>query len=247
MAHLDSLTRCGLRASIQPDGKIRLEPDWLITDSVRQIVRDHREELVREITENAVPGDPSVEVVPDYHILWVATDLDSFEEFDPRFGYELSCDPVYRMLDAPYYAWLYRQMERLKGLWKAGKVEADTYNATCVQFREVHGWAVRWLGSEALDIAVDNATRAYMAPCLTSLKRYDATLDAARRENVNHACRTDHTHRKARRDVPGPAEPCYTCGQTAWWFQAESGMWVCRVCHPDVKLADERAAEGERR
>lgn len=104
MAYLDALTRQGLRASIQTGGRLRLEPDWLITDDIRRMIHEHREEIVQEITASSVAADPSEEIVPDYSLLWVATDLDSFEELDPRFGYELDCSPVYRMLDASYYA-----------------------------------------------------------------------------------------------------------------------------------------------
>ncbi|MHB9037064.1 MAG: hypothetical protein ACYC64_10370 [Armatimonadota bacterium] len=49
MTYLETLTKQAIRASIQPGGKLRLEPGWLITDDIRRMVREHRGELVSEI------------------------------------------------------------------------------------------------------------------------------------------------------------------------------------------------------
>ncbi|MBI2842690.1 MAG: hypothetical protein HYX78_04760 [Armatimonadetes bacterium] len=180
MAYLDSLTRHALRASIQPDGKIRLEPDWLITDGIRQIVHEHREELVREITENAASGDPSEETVSDYHLLWVATDLDSFEEYDPRFGYELSCDPVYRMLDAPYYAWLRHRMENARKSHGAGRLDDSAFEVLRTRFNTIHSWAVRHIGEEALRRAIRTTNvKSYVPPSEQTFSAYRKTWDDA--------------------------------------------------------------------
>ena len=191
MAHIDSLTIRGIRASIQPDGRIRLEPDWLITDSIRQIVREHREELVREITENAAPGDPSVEIVPDYHFLWVATDLDSFEEFDPRFGYEIGGEPVYRMLDASYYAWLRHRMENARKSRDAGRLDAEAFGLLRERFNIIHDWAARHVGEEALRRAIRTTNvKSYAPPSDQTFavyrKTWDDALDAYQQSQAAH-------------------------------------------------------------
>lgn len=180
MAHIDSLTIRGIRASIQPDGRIRLEPDWLITDSIRQIVREHREELVREITENATPGDPNEQIVPAYSILMVATDLDSWEADDPRFGYEIGGDPVYRMLDASYYAWLRHRMENARKSHDAGRLDAEAYNLLRERFNIIHDWAVRHIGEEALRRAIRTTNvKSYVPPSEQTFASYRKTWDDA--------------------------------------------------------------------
>jgi hypothetical protein len=180
MAHIDSLTIRGIRASIQPDGRIRLEPDWLITDSIRQIVREHREELVRQITENAAPGDPSVEIVPAYNILMVATDLDSWEADDPRFGYEIGGDPVYRMLDASYYAWLRHRMENARKSHDAGRLDAEAFGLLRERFNIIHDWAVRHIGEEALRRAIRTTNvKSYVPPSEQTFASYRKTWDDA--------------------------------------------------------------------
>lgn len=202
MAHIDSLTIRGLRASIQSDGRLRLEPDWLITDSIRQIVRENREELIREITENAAPGDPSVEIVPDYHLLWVATDLDSFEEFDPRFGYELDCDPVYRMLDASYYAWLRHRMENARKSHESGRLDAEAFGLLRERFNIIHDWAVRHIGEEALRRAMRTTNvKSYVPPSEQTFAAYRKTWgdawDAYQQRQASHS-RSDQSEQADR-------------------------------------------------
>lgn len=180
MSYLEKLTRQALRASIQPDGRLRLEPDWLITDDIRRMVHEHREELVREITENSAPGDSSAEVAPDYHLLWVATDLDSFEEFDPRFGYEVSGDPVYRMLDAAYYAWLRHRMENARKAYESGRLNAADFETLRTRFNTIHSWAVRRIGEDALRRAIRiTNVKSYVPPSEQTFAAYRKTWDDA--------------------------------------------------------------------
>lgn len=180
MSYLEKLTRQALRASIQPDGRLRLEPDWLIDDNVRQMVRERREELIREITENAAPGDSSAEVAPDYHLLWVATDLDSFEEFDPRFGYEIGGDPVYRMLDAAYYAWLRHRMENARKAHESGRLDDQTFETLRTRFNTIHSWAVRRIGEDALRRAIRTTNvKSYVPPSEQTFAAYRKTWDDA--------------------------------------------------------------------
>lgn len=180
MAYLETLTKNALRASIQSDGKLRLEPDWLITDDVRRLVREHREELVEEIRASSTAANPSSEVVPDYHILWVATDLDSFEEYDPRFGYELGCEPVYRMLDASYYAWLRHRMENARKSHDTGRLDDATFDALRERFNTIHDWAVQHIGQDALRQAVRTTNvKSYAPPSEQTFDAYRKTWDDA--------------------------------------------------------------------
>lgn len=180
MTYLEILTKHALRASIQADGRIRLEPDWLITDSIRQIVREHREELVGEIRTSAVSDDPTEQVVPAYNILMVATDLDSWEADDPRFGYEIGGDPVYRMLDASYYAWLRHRMENARVAHGSGRLDDHTFETLRTRFNTIHDWAVRHLGEEALRRAIRTTNvRSYVPPSEQTFSAYRKTWDDA--------------------------------------------------------------------
>jgi len=203
MAYLEILTKNALRASIQPDSKLRLEPDWLITDDIRRLVREHREELVTEIMASQGSADPSAEVVPDYHILWVAIDLDSFEEHDPRFGYELDCEPVYRMLDASYYAWLRHRMENARKSHETGRLDDATFDTLRARFNVIHNWAIRYIGHDALRQAVRTTNvKSYAPPSEQTFAAYRKTWDDAwnahqlqQALSSNSTAQSDHAHR----------------------------------------------------
>ena len=191
MAYLETLTEHALRASIQPDGRIRLEPDWLITDSIRQIVREHREELVREIRASAASDDPTEQIVPVYNILMVATDLDSWEADDPRFGYEIGGEPVYRMLDASYYAWLRHRMENARAAHWSGRLDDQTFETLRTRFNTIHDWAVRHIGEEALRRAIRTTNvKSYVPPSEQTFdvyrKTWDDAWDAYQRRQAAH-------------------------------------------------------------
>lgn len=189
MTYLETLIRHGLRASIQPGGKLRVEPDWLITDGIRRMICEHRDEIIQEITAASIAVDPSGEIVPDYHFLWVATDLDSFEEYDPRFGYELDCEPVYRMLDASYYAWLRHRMENVRKAHNAGTVDDATFNTLRERFNIVHSWAVRHIGEDVLRRAIRvTSVKTYIPPSKETFAAYRKTWDDAWNAYQRKAC-----------------------------------------------------------
>lgn len=180
MAYLEILTKNAIRASIQPDGKLRLEPDWLITDGVRRLVREHREELAEEIMASSAAIDPSLEVVPDYSLLMVATNLDSWEADDPRFGYEVMLDICYRMLDASYYAWLRHRMENVRQSHDAGRLDSSTFDALRERFNTIHDWAIRYIGQDALRQAVRTMNvKSYIPPSEQTFAAYRKTWDDA--------------------------------------------------------------------
>ncbi len=181
MGYLDTLNRRGIRASIRRDNTLWLDPQHLVSPEIADVVRSHKDGILAEIRSCAVDssGDPP-EVVPDYHFLWVATDLDSFEEFDPRFGYELDCEPVYRMLDAPYYAWLRHRMENARKSHKAGRLDAADFNTLRERFNMIHSWAVRHIGDDILRRAIRTTNvKSYVPPSEQTFAAYRKTWDDA--------------------------------------------------------------------
>jgi len=75
-------------------------------------------------------------------------------------------DAVYRLLDAPYYAWLRRRMERAKTAHEAGKLPAATWQTLRDRFNAIHQWAITHLGEAALVAALTNLDeKSYVPPC----------------------------------------------------------------------------------
>jgi hypothetical protein len=173
MSHLDTISRQGILISIRYRNLLWFDPQELITDEIRQLAEEHKDELITEIKElPSVANISASELLPAYRFLWVATDLSSFEDTDPRYGYEVGRNPVYRMLDAPYYAWLRHQMENAKKAYSNGALSDDEYAIIKDRFNVIHEWAVVHIGEEALRKAIRT----------TNIKRYappsDATIDA---------------------------------------------------------------------
>lgn len=181
MSYLDTFSRRGIRVSINPNGKLRLEPRWLVTGDMLDVARNHRDELLAEIkSDGASVPDANGEIVPDYHFLWVATDLDSFEEYDPRFGYELNCDPVYRMLDASYYAWLRHRMENARKAHESGTLDDAAFNTLRERFNIIHTWAVQHIGEDTLRRAMRTTNvKTYVPPSEQTFAVYRKTWDDA--------------------------------------------------------------------
>lgn len=181
MRYLDILNRLGIRASIRRGNLLWLDPQYLVTPDVAETVRSHRDELLAEIRACAVNAPENAsEIVPDYHFLWVATDLDSFEEFDPRFGYELGCEPVYRMLDASYYAWLRHRMENVRKSHDTGRIDDASFETLRDRFNIIHDWAVQHIGEEALRQAMRTINlKTYIPPSEQTFTAYRQTWDEA--------------------------------------------------------------------
>lgn len=128
----------------------------------------------------SIAAGQSVEIIPDYHFLWVATDLDSFEEYDPRFGYELDCEPVYRMLDASYYAWLRHRMENARKAHGAGQLDDAAFEMLRTRFNRIHEWAVQQIGEDALRTAIRTVNvKSYVPPSAETFAAYRKTWDDA--------------------------------------------------------------------
>lgn len=202
MAHLDTLNRLGIRASIRRGNLLWLDPQHLVTSDVAETVRSHRDNLLAEIRACAISTlEENAEIVPDYHFLWVATDLDSFEEFDPRFGYEIGGEPVYRMLDASYYAWLRHRMANAKNAHDAGQLDSTGFNTLRERFNIIHDWAVRHIGDDALRRTIRTVNvKTYIPPSEQTFaayrKTWDDTWDACQRRNAQaRSSQSDQTRR----------------------------------------------------
>lgn len=185
MGRLDTINRHGLASSIRHGDILWFDPRELVSDDVRQLARTHRSELIAEIRASAGNTDvPSPEAVPAYHFLWVATTLESFEETDPRYGYETGRDPVFRMLDAPYYAWLRHHMENASKAHGDGRLSDDEYTILRDRFNVIHNWAIAHIGEDALRRAMRTTNlKRYVAPCDATVEAYHRTWDEARQAN----------------------------------------------------------------
>jgi len=72
---------------------------------------------------------------------------------------------VYRLLDAPYYAWLRCRMDRAKKAFDAGKMPHATWQILRQRFNGIHGWAVSHIGEAALLQAIKTLNeKSYLAP-----------------------------------------------------------------------------------
>ena len=72
---------------------------------------------------------------------------------------------VYRRLDAEYYAWLRRRMERAKKARNTGKLNARTWETLRQRFNALNTWALKHLDEKALLSAIESLDeKFYIAP-----------------------------------------------------------------------------------
>ncbi|MHB1002167.1 MAG: hypothetical protein ACYC27_23245 [Armatimonadota bacterium] len=196
MSYLDIFNKKGICVSVYDDKTLRFDPKELVTDDLIDMARENKAQIIDEIKESAGKLNPDsnpLEVAPDYQFLWVATDLTSFEEYDPRFGYELGRNPVYRMLDAQYYAWLRHRMENVSKVHGNGQISDDEYTVLRERFNAIHNWAITRIGEQTLRqmMRTTDVTR-YIPPCDETLDAYHRTWAEARKvykaklSNANH-------------------------------------------------------------
>lgn len=84
------------------------------------------------------------------NILFVATNLDSFDADDIRYGYEIMSDICYRRLDAPYYAYLRHKMTQAKERHDSGRMKSQVFEELRIRFNTIHDWASKHIGEKAL-------------------------------------------------------------------------------------------------
>ena len=89
-------------------------------------------------------------------VLRVATDLRHVQVDDSHDHPQdvIHEGTVYRRLDAPYYAWLRRRMERAKKAHEAGKLNRQTWETLRDRFNAIHEWAIAHIGEKYLVDAI---------------------------------------------------------------------------------------------
>ncbi len=106
-------------------------------------------------------------------ILFVATNLDSWEADDVRFGYEVMLDVCYRQLDASYYAYLRHKMTQAKERHDSGKMKPQVYEELRTRFNTIHEWAATHIGEKALRQAMQTASvKSYVPPSEQTFTAY---------------------------------------------------------------------------
>lgn len=111
-------------------------------------------------------------------ILFVATNLDSWEADDIRFGYEVMLDVCYRQLDAPYYAYLRNKMTQAKEQHESGKISPKIYDGLRTRFNVVHAWAMEHIGEQFLQKTLASFNpRKYVPPSQDTFNAYRCRMD----------------------------------------------------------------------
>ena len=185
MGYMDAFNKQGIRLSVRHGNILWFDPVELIPDELMSTAREHKDELIAEIKGLSDGIDASAsELIPPYRFLWAATTLELFEEYDPRYGYELGRAPVFRMLDAPYYAWLRHQMENASKAHKAGRISDDEFAVLRDRFNVIHGWAIANIGEDTLRRAMRTTNiKRYIPPCDVTIKAYHQSWAEARKDN----------------------------------------------------------------
>ncbi|MEN6521129.1 MAG: hypothetical protein ABFD46_08275 [Armatimonadota bacterium] len=119
-----------------------------LVESVEKADTIQTEPADSQVKENATPNPYARD------ILFVATNLDSFDADDVRYGYELMADVCYRQLDPPYYAWLRDKMTQVKKAHDASRMKPEIFEELRTRFNAIHKWAVKHIGEEELLRAV---------------------------------------------------------------------------------------------
>ena len=181
MKYIEVLNLRGIRASIRKDNTLWLDPQYLVTPDIAEAVRSYKDDILGDIRACAADtSDDLLEIVPDYQFLMVATNLDSWEADDPRFGYEVMLDTSYRQLDATYYAWLRHRMENARKAHESGAVDDITFNALREQFNVIHTWAVTHIGEDVLRTAIRTTNvKTYVPPSEQTFAAYRQIWDDA--------------------------------------------------------------------
>jgi hypothetical protein len=111
-------------------------------------------------------------------ILFAATNLDSWEADDVRFGYEVMLDVCYRQLDASYYAYLRCKMTQAKKRHDSGRMKPELFRELRTRFNAIHEWAVRHIGEKALLQAIQTMNmKSYVPPSEQTFNAYRKTQD----------------------------------------------------------------------
>jgi len=126
------------------------------------------------------PSEPNAPNPFARDILFVATNLDSWEADDIRFGHEIMLDVCYRQIDASYYAWLRDKMTQVKQAHDSGKMKPELFGELRQRFNTIHEWAVKHIGEKALLQAVQTTdVKSYAPPSEQTFATYRKAQDDA--------------------------------------------------------------------
>lgn len=111
-------------------------------------------------------------------ILFVATNLDSWEADDVRFGYEVMLDVCYRQLDVSYYAYLRHKMTQAKERHDSGRMKPELFEELRIRFNAIHDWSLEHIGEKALLRAMQTTSvNSYVPPSQQTFTAYRKTQD----------------------------------------------------------------------
>jgi hypothetical protein len=111
---------------------------------------------------------PAAPAASGTSLLYVATDLDSWETSTPEPDQDTICERCgYRRLTPRYYAWLRTMMQQAQAAGQKGELAEVDYEALRQRFNAVQAWAIRRFGKEALRQAVRTFdVRGYRPPAM---------------------------------------------------------------------------------
>lgn len=125
-------------------------------------------------------------------ILFVATNLDSWEADDVRFGYEVMLDVCYRQLDSSYYAYLRHKMTQAKERHDSGRMKPELFQELRTRFNAIHEWAARHIGEKALRQAMQTASvKSYVPPSEQTFTAYRKAQEGS--PQSDQARKLEHT------------------------------------------------------
>jgi len=153
---------------------------------------------VKQIGAPIQEATESDESVYKADILFVATNLDSWEADDIRFGYEVMLDVCYRQLDASYYAYLRHKMTQAKERHESGKMKPELFAELRTRFNAIHDWAVKHIGEKALLQTMQTTNvKSYIPPSEQTFTAYRKTQDDEyqRRTAQGGSPQSDQAHR----------------------------------------------------
>ena len=117
------------------------------------------------------------EVGPSASVLYVATNLETWETCAPEPDQDAICEPCgFRRLAPEYYAWLRSRMALAQKRYQAGRLPERHYDELRARFNAVHAWAVERFGEPILLEAVQTLDpRAYRPPAVQDGEEADSS------------------------------------------------------------------------
>ena len=130
----------------------------------------------------SIQGSPEPdESIYKADILFVATNLDSWEADDVRYGYEIMLDVCYRQLDAPYYTYLRHKMTQARERHESSKMKSQVYEELRTRFNTIHEWAAKHIGEKTLLQAMQTTNvKIYIPPSEQTYAAYRKAQDDER-------------------------------------------------------------------